>query len=54
MAITKKQYAALTYLREQGFLVVAWTPEELKSVDLTDMEDYLTSKGNDFIENNSN
>lgn len=37
-------------LREAGNLVLMWTPEELKNTDVDGLEDYLISKGNDYIE----
>lgn len=37
-------------LRDSGYLVVVWTPEELKNVDASALEDYVISKGNDYIE----
>lgn len=37
-------------LRDSGYLVVIWTPEELKNVDADALEDYIISKGNDYIE----
>ena len=41
---------ALNTLRKAGYLVVVWTPEELKEVDADALEDYVISKGNDYIE----
>lgn len=37
-------------LRDSGYLVVIWTPAELKNVDAGALEDYVISKGNDYIE----
>lgn len=41
---------ALITLRKAGYLVVAWSPDELGNVDAHALEDYLISKGNDYIE----
>jgi hypothetical protein len=43
---------ALQHLRQAGFFIVAWTPEEVAGVadaDLETLEDALVTKGNDFI-----
>lgn len=37
-------------LRDSGYLVIIWAPEELKKVDADALEDYVISKGNDYIE----
>ena len=41
---------ALHTLRAAGYLIVAWSPEELSNVDTGALEDYLIAKGNDYIE----
>lgn len=41
---------ALNTLRDLGYVVVAWTPEEVEGVDAGDLEDIVTERGNNFIE----
>ena len=41
---------ALNTLRKAGYLVVMRSPEELGNVDADALEDYVISKGNDYIE----
>ena len=41
---------ALAVLRNAGYLVIAWTPEELGTVDTDALEDYLISVGHYYIE----
>jgi hypothetical protein len=43
----------LNHLRDEGYLIIAWTPEELKNLDSADfehIEDVLIMRGNDLIE----
>lgn len=40
-------------MRDEGYLVVAWTPGELRGLDAEDyqeMEDRLVERGNDMID----
>ena len=40
-------------LREEGHLIIIWTPEELGNVDADALEDYVISKGNDYIQDSN-
>lgn len=37
-------------MRDAGYLVIIWSPEELKYVDNSHIEDILIERGNDMIE----
>ena len=37
-------------MRDAGFLVIIWSPEELQYVDSSHIEDILIERGNDMIE----
>jgi len=37
-------------MRDAGYLVIVWSPEELKYVDNSHIEDILIERGNDMIE----
>lgn len=37
-------------LRDAGFCVVVWTPEELGDADIDDLENIVIERGNNFIE----
>lgn len=41
---------AIYQMRDAGFLVVVWSPEELQYVDSRHIEDILIERGNDMIE----
>ncbi len=41
---------AIEELRDSGHVVIIWTPEEVKDVSPDNLEDYVISKGNDYIE----
>ena len=44
--------AVLRDLHERGFAVVGFTPEELDGLENRYVEDVMTERGNDFIEDN--
>jgi hypothetical protein len=47
----KQQYLqAIRAMRDEGYLVIIWTPEELGDIDPGHMEDTLIERGNDMIE----
>lgn len=53
--MTLDNLASLTNLRKAGFFIIAWTPEEMEAMDEAAserMEDYLITKGNEFIADN--
>jgi hypothetical protein len=37
-------------LRDAGYLVIIWTPDELGDIDASRVEDMLIERGNDMIE----
>jgi hypothetical protein len=47
----KEQYQqAINAMRDEGYLVIIWTPQEMKDIDPGHMEDILIERGNDMIE----
>jgi hypothetical protein len=48
--MTPAQQQAIHSLRDEGYLVIIWTPEELGDVDESHIEDALIERGNDMIE----
>jgi hypothetical protein len=48
--MTPAQQQAINELRDAGYLVIIWTPEELGDVDESHIEDALIERGNDMIE----
>lgn len=38
-------------LRDEGYLVIIWTPEELCNVNIGHVEDRVTELGNEVIDN---
>lgn len=49
-SITDDQWKAIDALRDAGFLVIIWTPDELGDVDVDKADEYITAYGNDYIE----
>ena len=50
--MTPAHQTALNTLRQAGFFIVAWTPEEVANInadDLSCLEDSLIQRGNDLI-----
>ena len=37
-------------MRDAGYLVIIWTPDELENIDTSHVEDMLIERGNDMIE----
>ena len=37
-------------MRDAGYLVIIWSPEELGGIDASHVEDMLIERGNDMIE----
>lgn len=48
--MNEAQRQAVNTLRDEGYLVIIWTPEELGDIDASHMEDMLIERGNDMIE----
>jgi hypothetical protein len=49
--MTNEQWDTVVQLRNEGYLVIIWTPEELgEDVDLNNAEELITKYGNDLIE----
>lgn len=44
-------HQTVTNLRDAGYLVIVWTPEELIGVDLGHVEDRVIELGNEVIDN---
>ena len=45
-----EQQAVINALRDAGYCVVIWTPEELGTADIDSLEDIVIERGNNFIE----
>lgn len=41
---------ALRELREDGYLVICWSPEELTGVDRAELEQVVTEYASDYID----
>jgi hypothetical protein len=52
--MTPEQQSVIDELRDEGYCVVLWTPEELRECDIGHLEDIVISRGNEFIENTGN
>jgi hypothetical protein len=48
--MTKDQNETVRTLRDAGYLVIIWAPDELCDVDTRHIEDVLIERGNDMIE----
>lgn len=48
--MTEIQQAVINELRDAGYCVVIWTPEELGETDTDRLEDIVIERGNNFIE----
>jgi hypothetical protein len=48
--MTPAQQQAIYALRDEGYLVIIWTPEELGDIDASHIEDALIERGNEMIE----
>ena len=44
------QQGVINELRDEGYCVVIWTPEEMGDVDSDHLEDIVIERGNNFIE----
>ena len=41
---------AIYAMRDAGYLVIIWTPDELGDIDASHVEDMVIERGNDMIE----
>ena len=48
--MTPEQQKTIYALRDAGYLVIIWTPQELDGIDPSHIEDALIERGNDMIE----
>lgn len=48
--MTPEQSKVLQDLRDAGYSVVVWNPDELRGVDPTRVEDHMIEKGSDYID----
>jgi hypothetical protein len=47
--MTPEQQQAIYSLRDDGYLVILWSPKELGDIDTSYLEDRLIELGNDMI-----
>lgn len=47
--MTDEQQGVINQLRDEGYCVILWTPEELDGVHVDYLEDVVIERGNDFI-----
>jgi hypothetical protein len=50
ITMTKEQSKTIQDMRQDGYAVVVWNPDELRGVDPTRVEDHMIEKGGDYIE----
>lgn len=48
--MTEQELNMLRQLRNKGYAVAVWTPEELRGVDPSDVEDVMIERAADFID----
>lgn len=48
--MTPEQQKAIDTLRDEGYLVILWTPEELGDIETDYIEDRLIELGNEMLE----
>jgi hypothetical protein len=48
--MTPEQQKTINAMRDEGYLVIIWTPEELDGIDHGHIEDMLIERGNDMID----
>jgi hypothetical protein len=48
--MTPEQQKIIHALRDEGYLIIIWTPQELDGIDPSHIEDALIERGNDMIE----
>ena len=47
--MTDAQQAAINELRDAGYCVIIWTPEELGDADIDNLEDIVIERGNEYL-----
>ena len=47
--MTDEQQDVINQLRDEGYCVVIWTPEELGDADANNLEDIVTERGNNYL-----
>ena len=47
--MTDEQQGVINQLRDEGYCVVIWTPEELGDADAGNLEDIVTERGNEYL-----
>lgn len=47
--MTEEQERIINELRDAGYCVVIWTPEELGNADANHLEDIVIERGNDYL-----
>ena len=48
--MTNEQQRTIHAMRDEGYLVIIWTPQELGDIDHSHVESVLIERGNDMIE----
>lgn len=48
--MTEEQQRIVDGLRSEGYLVIIWSPAELRDVDIGNAENRITELGNEVIE----
>ena len=48
--MSSEHQKAINALRDAGYCVIIWTPEELGDIDSGALEDVVIERGNNFIE----
>lgn len=48
--MTEAQQKAINELRDAGYSVVIWTPEEMGEADVSHLEDIVIARGNEYLE----
>lgn len=52
--ITPAEWAAINALRDRGYLVVVWTPEEVGTADMGALNEAVTLCGNNYLDEVNN
>lgn len=48
--ISEQEQAVINGLRDRGFCVVIWTPDEVGDADAGNLEDIVIERGNNYLE----
>jgi glucosamine 6-phosphate synthetase-like amidotransferase/phosphosugar isomerase protein len=51
-AITSEElrHKVINEMRDEGYVIVIWSPEELGDTNVDDLEDIVIERGNNFID----